>query len=91
MRTILDISDQLNQRDEVIHTSNYRRVHCSNIEGKLLSLPSKLGEFEIPIFAEISNQEYEYSLMLSKDLMYKISNKKTKAKTAKTSIKVREH
>ena len=76
MRTIPDISDQLNQIDEVI-TSELIPVitggiHNSNIERKLLSLPSKLAGFGIPIFGEISNQEYEYSLMLSKDLSTRI-------------------
>ena len=73
MRTIPDISDQLNQLDELI-TSEFipaitGGIHCSDIERKLLSLPLNLG---IPIFAEISNQEYEYSLMLSKDLSTRI-------------------
>ena len=73
MRTIPDISDQLNQRDQLI-TSEFipaitGGIHCSDIERKLLSLPLNLG---IPIFAEISNQEYEYSLMLSKDLSTRI-------------------
>ena len=80
MRTIPDISDQLNQLDEVI-TSEFipaitGGIRCSNIERKLLSLPSKLGGRGggpgIPIFAEISNQEYEYSLILSKDLSTRI-------------------
>ena len=76
MRTVPDISDQLNQLDEVI-TSEFIPaitvgIHCSNIERKLLSLPSKLGRLGIPIFTEISNQEYEYSLMLSKDLSTRI-------------------
>ena len=65
MRSIPDISDQLNQLDEAI-TSEFipaitGGIHCSNIKRKLLSLPSKLGGLGIPIFAEISNQEYEYS------------------------------
>ena len=65
MRTIPDISDQLNQLDEVI-TSEFipaitGGIHCSKIKRKLLSLPSKLGGLGIPTFAEISNQEYEYS------------------------------
>ena len=76
MRTIPDISDQLKQLDELI-TSEFipaitGGIHCSDIERKLLSLPSKLGGLGIPIFAEISNQEYEYSLMLSKDLSTRI-------------------
>ena len=76
MRTIPGIKDQLNQLDELI-TSEFipaitGGIHCSDIERKLLSLPSKLGGLGIPIFAEISNQEYEYSLMLSKDLSTRI-------------------
>ena len=56
MKTIPDIYDQLNELDEVI-TSEFipaitGAIHCSNIERKLLSLPSKLGGLGIPIFAE---------------------------------------
>ena len=76
MRTIPDISDQLNQLDEVITSRFISAViggtHCSKIGRKLLSLPSKLGGLGIPIFAEIPNQEYEFSLILSKDLATKI-------------------
>ena len=76
MRTIPDISDQLNQLDEVI-TSEFIPVitggiNCSNIEKKLLWLPSKLGWLGIPIFTDISNQEYEYSLILIKDISTRI-------------------
>ena len=76
MRTIPDISDQQNQLDKLI-TSKFipaitGGIHCSNIERKLLSLPSKLWGLGILIFAEISNQGYEYSLMLSKDLLTRI-------------------
>ena len=76
MRTIPDISDQLNQRDELI-TSEFipaitGGIHCSDIERKLLSLPSKLGGLGIPIFEETSYQECEYSFMLSKDLSTRI-------------------
>ena len=51
MKTIPDISDQLNQLDEVI-TFEFipaitGEIHCSNIERKLLSLPSKLRELGI--------------------------------------------
>ena len=76
MRTIPDISDQLNQLDEVITSEFIPAItggkHCSNIERKLLSLPSKLGALGIPIFAETSNEEYEYSLMFSKVLSTRI-------------------
>lgn len=47
-------------------------IHYSTIERNLLSLPSKLEVLGIPIFADISNQEHEYSLVLSKDLSTKI-------------------
>lgn len=47
-------------------------IHYSTIERNLLSLPSKLEVLRIPIFADISNQEHEYSLVLSKDLSTKI-------------------
>ena len=109
MRTIRDISDKLNQLDEAI-TSEFipaitGGIHCSKIKRKLLSLPSKLRGLGIPIFTEISNQEYEYSSMLSKDLSTRImkqeiqlssetdkyQTKNEKSKTAKTSSKVREH
>ena len=77
MRTTPDISNQLNQLHKLI-TSEFIAtvtggIHCSDIERRLLSPPSKLGGgLGIPIFAEISNQEYEYSLMLSKDLSTRI-------------------
>ena len=50
MRTIPDISDQLNKLEEIT-TSEFipaitGGIHCSNIERKLLSLPSKLGGLE---------------------------------------------
>ena len=111
MRTIPDISDQLNQLEELV-TSEFipaiiGGIHCSDIERKLLSLPSKLGGLGILIFAEISNQEYEYSLMLSKDISTRIAKQEIQLtsetdlqnikqkiksqKTAKTSSKVREH
>ena len=76
VRTIHDISDQLNQLDDVITSELIPAItggmHCSNNERKLLPLSSKLGGLGIPIFAKISNQEYEYSLMLSKDLSTRI-------------------
>lgn len=76
MRTIPDISDHLKQLDEIITYEFIPAItggiHCSNIERKLLSLPSKLGGLGIPIFAEVSNQEYEYSKMISDDLSARI-------------------
>ena len=50
MRTIPDVSDQLNQLDELI-TSEFipaitGGIHCSDIERKLLSITLKLGGLE---------------------------------------------
>ena len=76
MRTIPDISDQLNQLEELITCKFIPAItggiRCSDTERKLLSLPSKLGGLGIPIFEETLNQEYEYSFMLSKDLSTRI-------------------
>ena len=85
MRTIPDISDQLNQLHE-LKTPEFipaitGGIHCSDIERKLLSLPSKLGGLGILIFTEISNQEYEYSLMLSKDLSTRIVKQEIQLKS----------
>ena len=70
MRTIPDISDQLKRLDEVIISEFIPtitgRIHYSNIERKLLSLPSKLVVLGVP------NQEYENSLILLKDLSTRI-------------------
>ena len=52
-------------------------IHYSTIERNLLSLPSKLEVLGIPIFADISNQEHKYSLVLSKDLSTKIVTQET--------------
>ena len=111
MRTIPDISDQLNQLHE-LKTPEFipaitGGIHCSDIERKLLSLPSKLGGLGIPIFEETLNQEYEYSFMLSKDLstriirqeiqlssetdVQNIKQKIKKPKAEKTLSKVREY
>ena len=77
MRAIPNIYDHLNQHDveiiSEIKPAVTGRIHdMHDIERKLLSLPSNLWLLGIPIFAEILNQEYEYSLILSKGLSTRI-------------------
>ena len=80
MRTIPDISDQLNQLDEVITSELIPAItggmHCSNIERKLLPLPSKLEGAWYPNLRRNFKSRYEYSLMLSKDLSTRIMKQK---------------
>ena len=109
MRTIPDISDQLNQLDDVITYESQEGYIVLILRGNYYHSLQNWGEggLGIPIFAKISNQEYEYSLMLSKDLstrimkqniqlssetdVQNIKTKNQKPKTIKTSSKVREH
>ena len=44
------------------------------MEGKLIALPPKLGGLGIPIFAEISNDEFENSIKLTECFLTKIIN-----------------
>ena len=49
-------------------------VFCNEMERKLIALPPKLGGLGIPIFAEISNDEFENSIKLTECLSTKIIN-----------------
>ena len=78
MRTIPNISSHLKRLDEVITTEFIPAIiggiNCSDIEGKLMSLPPKLGGIGIPIFSVIADKEYEFSQMLSNNIISKIIN-----------------
>ena len=77
MRTIPNISSHLKRLDEVITTEFIPAVggiSCSDIERKLMSLPSKLGGMGIPIFSDITDSEYEFSQILSNDLTLTVLN-----------------
>ena len=49
-------------------------VFCNEMEGKLIALPPKLDGLGIPIFAEISNDEFENSIKLTECFLTKIIN-----------------
>ena len=91
MRTLPGISNELSQLDEEITTeflpSITGGIHCTSIERKLLALPAKLSGLRIPIFAENSDQEHEYSLMISKDLSARIMKEETGTQKIKNKIK----
>ena len=62
MKTISDISHPLKPIDDIILTNFTPAItdgiKVNQIEIKLLSLPAKYGGLAIPIFAEISDDEY---------------------------------
>ena len=72
MRTIPNIEDQLLNLDFVIDNEFIpaitNGVRCSSIERQLLSLPAKMGGLGIPIFAELSHQEFENSVNVTRKL-----------------------
>ena len=76
MRTIHGASNQLQHLDQAIQTefipSITGGIICNENDRKLLSLPPKLGGLGIPIFAEISQIEYENSATLTEGLCSKI-------------------
>ena len=95
MRAIPNIYDHLNQHDveiiSEIKPAVTERIHdMHDIERKLLSLPSKLWLLGIPIFAEILNQEYEYSLILSKGLSTRIMKQQIQLSSQTDVQKIKE-
>ena len=71
MRTVPKIKGYLRRLDESIKTEFIPAVTgaiiCSDAERELLSLRPKYGGLGIPIFSNISEKEFEYSNMLSKE------------------------
>ena len=71
-------STQLKRFDEVVQSESTPAitggVSCNKMERKLKVLPPKFGELGIPIFAEISNDEFENPIKLTKFLLSKIIN-----------------
>jgi len=65
MRTIPNIADELTLFDSVVDNEFIPAItdgiHCSPNERQLLSLPAKMGGLAIPIFSELSDQEFENS------------------------------
>ena len=69
MHKISGASIQLNRLDEVVQSEFIPvitgGVFCNEMERKLIALPPKLGGPGIPIFAEISKDEFENSIKLT--------------------------
>ena len=78
MRMISGASTQLKCFDEVVQSESTPAitggVSCNKMERKLKALPPKFGELGIPIFAEISNDEFENPIKLTEFLLSKIIN-----------------
>ena len=97
MRTIPNISHLLKPIDNIILTNIIRAItdgiKINQIERELLSLPAKYGGLAIPIFAEISGDEYKNSLNVTEHLGNNIIQQQHEyttdhdAKTAKNIIK----
>ena len=77
MRTIPDIGHLLKRVDDVILTELILAItggiNVNVAERKLISLPVKYGGLGIPIFSEISNLEYENSMLVTENLRNKIN------------------
>ena len=97
MRTIPDISHLLKPIDDIILTKFIPAItdgiKINQIERKILSLPAKYGGLAIPIFAEISDDEYKNSLNVTEHLRNNIIQQQHEytadhdTKTAKNMIK----
>ena len=78
MRTIPDIGHLLKQVDDVILTELIPAItggiNVNHNEMKLISLPVKYGGLGIPLFSEISNLEYDNSLLITENLRNKIND-----------------
>ena len=93
MRTIPNIKTQLKQLDDVIRTEFIPAItggiNCSDTERRLMSLPPRFGGLGIPIFSESAKKEYEYSIILSKDLTTKIINQQPQLATNNNAKKIK--
>lgn len=78
MQTISNISNQIKQLDEIFRTEFIPAINCgincSEIYRKLLPFPAKLRGLGIPIFSEKADGKYNFSRMISKDLITNILN-----------------
>ena len=78
MRTISGAFTQFKRLDEVVQSEFIPvitgGVFCNEMERKLIALPPKLGGLGIPILAEISNDGFENTIMLTECFSTKIIN-----------------
>ena len=80
MRTIPNIADELTEFDFVLDNEFIPAItdgiHCSPIERELISLPAKMGGLGIPIYSELSDQEFENSIKVTQNLSNAIQQRK---------------
>ena len=78
MRTIPNISNHPEERDETIRTEFIPAIsvgiNCSDIEKKTAFFPAKLGGLGIPISSEIADRADKLSRMISKDFTTNVMN-----------------
>ena len=76
MRTISNISHQLEKTAELILTKFIRAITCgiyvNTDERYLLSLPAKYGGLGLPIFSELAGIEFQNSQIMPENLRNKI-------------------
>lgn len=94
MRTIPNISNQLNKTYEIVRTEFITAIsggiNCIDIQRKLLSFPSTFGVLGIPIFSEIANRENDFSRMISKDVTTNVINKHRQYKSNANATDVKK-
>ena len=88
-----NIKNQLKQLDDVLRTKFVPAItggiNCSNIKRRLMSLPQRFGGLGIPIFSESTQQEYEFSTILSKYLTTNIINQQPQFATDNNAKKIK--
>ena len=93
MRTLLNTKNPLKQLNDVIRTefipATTGGINCSDTERRLMSLPPRFGGLGIPIFSESAQKEYEFSIILSKDLTTKIINQQPQFATNSNAKKIK--
>ena len=72
MRTIPNIGDLLKPIDEIILTKFIPAITggivINDLERKLISLPVKYGGLGLPVYSELSDREYENSILITEHL-----------------------
>ena len=76
MRTIPNIADMMKRIDDVVSNIFIPAITggivVNDNQRKLLSLPVKMGGMAIPIFSELSDNEYNYSTSVTENLVNQI-------------------
>ena len=90
MHTTPNINEELRRLDDVINNklipSFTEKKLCGNDERLLLSLPTKLGGMDIPVFSEIANIEFQNSSLLTKEHVSLIAEQETTYRIQKETI-----